>query len=163
MSIRRKTIKNIELLLIVVLACFHFNLMSQEVISSQGESYLNNGIELDFTLGEPVVESMTNQTIEIYQGFHQPSIRILDVTDYSSPIKISAFPNPTQELVHIKLDCAENLTYLIYDEQGKLLQEKTNHAIETTLNLETFNSGIYNLIIQQQGEVISTIKIFKSN
>jgi len=141
---------------------FHLISFGQDVIASQGGSYIGIGVELDFTIGEPVVESLKNQTTEIYAGFHQPHWSVLDVKDFSSTIQATVFPNPTEDVVHIKLDHAENLRYLIYDEQGRLIYETTNHALETTLNLEKLSMGVYNLIIQFQEEFISSVKLIKT-
>ena len=49
---------------------------SPSVISSSGNSYNNGGVNMDYTLGEIVVETQTNTTTILTQGFHQGVIKV---------------------------------------------------------------------------------------
>jgi hypothetical protein len=49
---------------------------SPSVISSSGDSYNNGGVNMDYTLGEIVVETHTNSTTILTQGFHQGILKV---------------------------------------------------------------------------------------
>lgn len=44
---------------------------AQEIVSAQGDSYFNANRRIDFTLGEVVINTGTDGTNEVTQGFHQ--------------------------------------------------------------------------------------------
>lgn len=57
-----------------LLLLFYFisNLIhGQEVIATQGDSYKNASILIDFTIGESIIETYATTTTQLTQGFHQ--------------------------------------------------------------------------------------------
>ena len=63
--------------LLLILFClpligFGQPIISPSVVSSSGNSYNNEGVIMDYTLGEIVVETHANSTTILTQGFHQP-------------------------------------------------------------------------------------------
>ncbi|MFB0961844.1 MAG: hypothetical protein QMB20_11635, partial [Flavobacteriales bacterium] len=46
-------------------------ILSQEVVSTQGDSYSNASGSIDFTIGEVITATGTNGASDITQGFHQ--------------------------------------------------------------------------------------------
>ena len=65
------------LLILLCLPLISFGqITSPSVISSSGNSYNNGGVNMDYTLGEIVVETQTNSTTILTQGFHQGVIKV---------------------------------------------------------------------------------------
>jgi PKD repeat protein len=67
---------------------------------------------------------------------------------------VSVFPNPTRELIHIKMDASivNHATVELYDAIGKLvISEKVNHTT-TTLNLVNYASGMYTIRVVADGK-----------
>jgi hypothetical protein len=56
---------------------FFFSLLTtisvtaQEVVSTQGDSYSNSSGSIDFTIGEVIINTGTDGTNDLTQGFHQ--------------------------------------------------------------------------------------------
>ena len=63
--------------------CFLFmsNLTSQEVIATQGNSSSNSIATLDYTIGEVVTITGTDNQNDITQGFHQPIFEITTIVN----------------------------------------------------------------------------------
>lgn len=70
---------------------------------------------------------------------------------------ISAYPNPTNGQISIQLASqAQNSDMFLYDLQGRLLMSQKAYGETISLNLESFNAGIYLLKVDNQ-----TVKIIK--
>ena len=68
--------------------------------SLQGYSMLS--LKSDFTLGEIAIETISSEDFMLTQGFHQPSLGIISLTEdpYS---RISIYPNPTTDFLNLEL------------------------------------------------------------
>ncbi len=75
---------------------------AQEVVSAQGESYSNASAKIDFTIGELVINTGTDGTNELTQGFHQTNWNFLGLEDFAPNYQATIFPNPTQEVLNIR-------------------------------------------------------------
>ena len=65
-----------------IIFCFAFYLgfgqsIERQVIGSAGETLTNGSVQLDFTVGELVVSTITDGTTTLTQGFHQGEIQLL--------------------------------------------------------------------------------------
>ena len=136
---------------------------AQEVVSTQGDSYSNASGNIDFTIGEVVINTGTDGTNDITQGFHQTNWNFLGVDDHGQNYEATIFPNPTEDLLNIRTSTFENVTYTLYDAQGKLILHNILSAEQTPIQVSqlapgsysiTLNNGIYNLktfkLIKQQ-------------
>ncbi|MEN8250213.1 MAG: hypothetical protein ABFS32_14870, partial [Bacteroidota bacterium] len=94
--------KRIFILNILILSCFI--LTAQEVVSSGGETGTAAGYEISWTVGEPVIETVSDGTNTLTQGFHQTKLTVTSVNEFSiSGIELKVFPNPTEDYVHIHI------------------------------------------------------------
>ena len=87
---KKKTI----MLLSLLLTTFVYG---QEVVSTQGESYYGASGSIHFTIGEPVIQTETNGTHTITQGFHQTNWNFAGMEDHAPGYEASVFPNPTSD------------------------------------------------------------------
>ena len=53
---------------------------AQEVVATQGDSYSNASGNIDFTIGEVVINTGTDGTNDLTQGFHQTNWNFLGVS-----------------------------------------------------------------------------------
>ena len=116
--------------LLLILLCLPFigfgQITSPSVISSSGNSYNNGGVNIDYTLGEIVVETQTNSTTILTQGFHQGVLKVNSSVE-NIDIKTKVYPNPTTNFIIIELEKNVNADILVYDINGKLvLKDKLN-------------------------------------
>ena len=118
---------------------------AQEVISSQGETYSNATGSIDFTVGEVVINTGTNGINDLTQGFHQTNWKFLGVEDFAPNFQAIIFPNPTQDVLNIKTSVFENVTYTLYDAQGKLVMQNILSAEQTPIQVSQLAPGAYSL------------------
>ncbi|MEA1873972.1 MAG: M1 family aminopeptidase [Bacteroidota bacterium] len=62
-------------------------------------------------------------------------------------IHVNIYPNPTEEMVYVKLGNVQDYTVSLFNMQGKLLFEQKINEFYFTLNLQDYPSGIYQMKI----------------
>jgi len=147
---------------------FVFSLLStlavtaQEVLSTQGDSYSNASSNIDFTIGEVIVNTGTDGTNDLTQGFHQTNWNFVGMEDHSPSFKATVFPNPTSEELQIRTSSFENVTYSLYDSKGKLILQDKLSAEQTTVQVSQLASGSYSIILNNQTRNLKTFKLIKT-
>ena len=139
-----------------------FSATAQEVVSSQGETYSNANGSIDFTVGEVIINTSSNGTNDLTQGFHQTNWNFLGVEDFAPDIQATIFPNPTQDVLNIKTSVFENVTYTLYDAQGKLVIQNILFAEQTPIQVSQLAPGSYSLTLNNETQNLKTFKLVKS-
>lgn len=138
-------------------------LNAQEVISVQGDSYDNGTNRLDYTIGETVIETVSNGTNEMTQGFHQTFLTVTNIEDLAVDFLVNVFPNPTAKFITLTVEKYEDLTLYFYDVTGKLLKQAVLTQRETHLNVSEFPKGNYLLTLTHEGnKKLKTFKLIKN-
>ncbi len=114
---------------------------AQEVVATQGESYSNASASIDFTIGEVIINTGTDGTNDLTQGFHQTNWNFLGLEDFAPNYEAIIFPNPTQEVLNIRTSMFENVTYTLYDAQGKLVMQNILSAEQTPIQVSQLAPG----------------------
>lgn len=140
-----------------------FSATAQEVISSQGETYSNANGNIDFTIGEVIINTGTNGTNDLTQGFHQTNWQFLGVEDFATNFQAIIFPNPTQDVLNIKTSVFENVTYTLYDAHGKLVMQNILSAEQTPIQVSQLAPGIYSLMLKSETQVLKIFKLVKTH
>lgn len=124
---------------------------AQEVISSQGSSYNTEAINIDFTIGEVISETLTSSDLSINQGFHQAIIVEEMVTDIINQSTIdhgiNVYPNPTTNYVILHMDEIEGFQYQIFDLNGRAVTHAIINDSQTKIDFTKMKEGIYQLLI----------------
>lgn len=138
-----------------------FSGLGQEVIASQGDSYNTANGSVDFTIGETVIETVSDGNYDLTQGFHQTHWDFLGVDDYAPLLSYEVFPNPmTNELV-VRGETAPGTLYQLYDAQGKLILEGALDAAETHIAVQALAPGAYALQLRQADSILKNFKLVK--
>jgi hypothetical protein len=138
------------------------SLNAQEVISSQGESYKNGSTQIDFTIGETVIETISDGNNTLTQGLHQTQLLITSLEDLDINFLVDIFPNPTSEFLNLRIEEYEALSFQLFDVTGKLLNQALITAKETSVNVSEYPKGTYLLTLtHQESKKIKTYKVIK--
>ena len=91
--------------LLLLLLSFPLIILGQvttpSLISSSGDYYSNNNVNMDFSIGEIVIETHQNNEI-LTQGFHQEILKIhTGLSELNLVTKV--YPNPTSDFVIVEL------------------------------------------------------------
>lgn len=135
---------------------------AQEVISTQGDSYSNSSANIDFTIGEVVINTVSNASNDLTQGFHQTNWKFVGLEDHAPTFEVSVFPNPASSLLTIKAVAFENVTYMLYDANGKIVSQDKLTAELTSIPVSHLATGNYSLVLQHEQQLLKTVKLIKS-
>jgi len=141
---------------------FYCQTISNEVISSVGETHTNSTASVDFSIGEPVIETFSNSSNTLTQGFHQTQFLYINLAEIDDSVNIISYPNPVIEELTIEIPNNEQtLELLIYSMEGKLLG---SFEIKETLkiNFSKYTPGTYIISLKNNSELIKSYKIIKS-
>jgi hypothetical protein len=136
---------------------------SQEVISTQGESYSNENGSIDFTIGEVVINTGTDGTNNLTQGFHQTNWNFLGVDNHEQNFEATVYPNPMGAELYIQTENFEYVSYVLYDATGRIVAENKLNALQTGIDVSTFAPSSYSLILLNESqEKVKTFKLIKT-
>ncbi|MEW7291036.1 T9SS type A sorting domain-containing protein [Aquimarina sp. 2304DJ70-9] len=150
-----------KITLVFFLILTSLTVYAQEVISTQGDSYANESASVDFTIGEVVINTLTDGTNDITQGFHQTNWKFVDLEDHTPSFEVIIFPNPTEDILNIQTSSFENVTYSIYDALGKLVLQDKLSAELTPVSTSHLASGLYSVTLNTKGKKLKTFKLAK--
>ena len=136
---------------------------AQEVVSTQGDSYSNASGNIDFTIGEVIINTGTDGTVDLTQGFHQTNWNFVGMEDHSPSFKATVFPNPTSEVLNIRTSTFENMMYTLYDSKGKLILQDILSAEQTPIQVSQLAPGNYSLTLNNQTQNLKTFKLIKTH
>ena len=137
--------------LLLILLCLPMigfgQILSPSVVSSSGDSYSNGGVIMDYTLGEIVIETFSNNANILTQGFHQGDLKVTTAV-VNLDIKTRIYPNPTTNFIIIELEKNVNADILVYDINGKIvIKDKLNDERQKQLDFSFLTQGNYLLHI----------------
>lgn len=166
-----KVLKTCALMLFIggSLTCFSQE-KSPSVISSAGDVSKGGGLILEWTLGEPAVETLSTSTALYTQGFHQPVLQVQKINksqDMAALDNILVYPNPATSVINLQLEkpTSSELVISLIDAGGKLVLSNrlpTNSGF-LKLNVSTLPGGPYILRIRDvKGTAQSDYKIIKT-
>lgn len=118
------------------------------IVQAGGSSYSFNDVNI-FSQKSLVFYRL--KSIDIDGKFSYSSIIKLS---NRQDIKLTVFPNPTQNVVTIS-GIKEKGVIRIFSSDGKLLQQQTAIAQSMTIDMSKYTSGLYVLQYQREGEVIN--------
>lgn len=150
-----------KLTIAVGLLIMGINAHGQEVIASQGDSFENASGSIDYTIGEVVINTVTDGTNDLTQGFHQTSWNFLSLADFAPEFLVGVFPNPTENYLNIQSDMYEGVTYILTDAQGKRVLTNVLTGSLTTLKVAHLAPGPYNLSLEKSGAHLKTFRLVK--
>ncbi len=149
--------------------------ISREVISSGGDYFTSPIGSLSWTLGEPVVETVQNSSINLIltQGFQQPE-EIIDTTIFireipKSNVFVNLYPNPTASFVRmdLKYDHTSRIRIELVDMLGRIhhadeINVDKNLMSNYQLDVSSLSAGMYMFRLTSEGKLLNTYKFQKT-
>ncbi len=141
----------------IVILFFQLNLYGQlQTISSVGETFINDKINLSWTMGETIIDTYTSGDISLTQGFHQSQLNLTPTFAPDRLCKLRVFPNPANEYINLEFDSNAPLPsmYYILDIKGSLMQQGRIQNEKCKINTYNLNAGIYFLSFNNKGKLL---------
>lgn len=159
--------KKLNLSALLLLGLGSTGLYAQQAIPSSGGNALGSGGSVSYTIGQVVYTTNNGTNGSAAQGVQQPyEISVVTGLIEANGIKLicSAYPNPASQYVRLKIENhkTENLTYQLYDDSGKLLENRKVEGNETTIDMSKLVIATYFLKLSESNQAIKTFKIIKN-
>lgn len=153
------------------------------VAASGGTAKIEGDIELSWTVGQPVTESVTKNGLMLTQGFQQGTITFveqaeneenktgineLQYTEAAKRLDVSLFPNPTKSAFNVMLASTETNEAVrtiieIVDVGGRLVRSEVAMIIPGqpyTISVEPLQPGMY-MVLLRSAEKSRVVKMMK--
>ncbi|MCR9171985.1 MAG: T9SS type A sorting domain-containing protein [bacterium] len=124
------------------------------LIGSLGGEFSNASIDVNFSAGEAVIQTMSDANVIVTQGFHQPTSELNSIFEISKADELKLYPNPVQSELNIEYNSngGGEATVQIFDAFGRLVlsdQINVGNNSEVTLKVDaySFEPGQYQVVI----------------
>ena len=158
--------KRLKLSAVLLLGLGLTGLQAQETIPATGGNASGSGGTVSYSVGQVVYTTNTGANGSVAQGVQQP-FEISVVTGIEQTainLVISAYPNPTTDFLQLKVESEKlkDLSFQLYNMQGKLLQNKKIEGNETSIVMSSLVPATYFVKVVQGNKEVKTFKIIKT-
>ena len=159
--------KRLKLSVILLLGLGLTGLQAQESINATGRDASGSGGSASYSVGQVVYTTNTGTNGSVAQGVQQPfEISVVTGLEEAKGINLSvtAYPNPTTDYLTLRIDEFEisNLSYQLYDINGKLLQNEKITSDQTSIVMSNLVPSSYFVKVIQGNKEVKTFKIIKN-
>jgi len=156
----KKITQTILFLLIIAVGS---SVSAQKVISANGGTATTEGVQVSWTVGEPVTATVSDANNTLTQGFQQSKLTVTAIDDIQiAGVDVNVYPNPTSDYVNVHFSKAlENITYLLFDLSGKLIQKKIIESTNVKIDMTGYSGGSYILRLNSGQQQLQSFKIIK--
>ena len=145
-------------------------LQAQEAIPTTGGNASGSGGSVSYSVGQVIYTTNTGTNGSVAQGVQQPyEISVVtgieEAIGINVSVSVSAYPNPVTEFLKLKVESykVEDLSYQLYDMNGRLLENKKITGNETSIAMSNHSPAIYFLKISEANKEVKTFKIIKNH
>lgn len=131
--------------------------LDQNVTATAGAYSENATGSLSWTIGETVVETVSDGTNTLTQGFQQGNLSVTTLikkTELSSNLKV--YPNPVENILHVETD-KTGMDYQLLNINGQAVSNGKLENMTQEINFSDLPAGTYFLKINNE----KTHKIIK--
>lgn len=160
---KHKTLKTCG---VALLGFGYIPLQAQTVATATGGNGTGSGGTVSYSVGQTVITTNKGVNGSVAQGVQQPYeisvIAGLENTE-SITLEYSVFPNPAADYLKLKITDYkfENLSYQLYDTNGKQIINQRISEPESMVSLNGLQKGSYFLKLTDHTTSIKTFKIVK--
>lgn len=155
------------LLLSCALFCTGISLVkAQQSTTAAGGQTSGTGGSSSYSIGQIAYTTHLGSNGSVAQGVQQPyeisTVLGLDVSDIQ--IELQTYPNPTSDYLTIRVENQNlnELSYQLFDANGKLIENKKMNSSFETINLENLANATYFLKILSANKELKLVKIIKN-
>jgi hypothetical protein len=146
------------------------SIQAQQATTTAGGEASGSGGTASYTVGQTVYTTNTSTNGNtIAQGVQQPFeiSTTIGINETSIKLEMSVYPNPTTNYLTLKVDDSamlnnQQLSYHLYDLQGKLIESKKVISNSSNISLENQPTATYLLKVTRNNQVIKIFKIIKN-
>lgn len=158
-------VKLLKLSTILLLGFGLTGLQAQTSINATGGDASGSGGAVSYSVGQVVYTISTGTTGSVAHGVQQPyeiSVETgIEVTEIN--LSVIAYPNPTSNYLQLSVENVnlKDLSYQLYNINGKLLQTNELASTETQIDISSYAAATYFVKVIQGNNELKTFKIIK--
>ena len=158
--------KQLKISAIFLLGLGLTGLQAQESVNTAGGNASGSGGSASYSVGQVAYQTNTGTNGFVAEGVQQPyEISVVSAINETIGINlsVSAYPNPTTENLILIIDefALSNVSYQLYDINGKVLHNKRITSDKTSIAMGNLMSATYFVKITQDNKEVKTFKIIK--
>jgi len=158
--------KRLKLSVVFFLGLGLMGLQAQKSVNSTGGNASGSGGSASYSVGQAVYTSNTETGGTVAQGGQQPYEIWVETTIEEAKginLLVTAYPNPTTDYLTLRIDEFDisDLSYQLYDMQGKLLRNEKITSNQTRIVMSNLAPATYSVKVVQGNKEIKTFKIVK--
>jgi hypothetical protein len=159
--------KRLQLSAILLLGLGLTGLQAQERINTAGGIASGSGGSVSFSIGQVVYQTYTGTNGSVAKGVQQPfEISLVTGIEETEGITftVSAYPNPVADCITLSINefGIANLSYHLFDINGKLLRSEKITGSNTNIEMGKFVTASYFLKVTRENKEVKTFKIIKN-
>ncbi len=158
--------KKLKLSALLALGLFVTGAQAQEALPATGGNASGSSGSVSYSIGQVFYYTLAGDNVTLLQGVQQPyEISVVSGVENAGGISLDCmvYPNPTMDKLTMKVDSFDpgNLSFKLFNPNGKLLVNKKITGKETSISLGNLMPGIYFLKVLDKQKEIKTFKIVK--
>jgi hypothetical protein len=158
--------KRLKLSAVLLLGLGLTGLQAQESVNAIGGNASGSGGSASYSVGQVVYTTNTGTNGSVAQGVQQPyEISVVTAIEVAKGINLSitAYPNPTTDYLQLKVESEtlKDLSFQLYDINGKLLQTKKLTDTKTQIKMSSYVPSTYFVKVIAGNQSIKEFKIIK--
>ena len=139
-------------------------LHAQESPTATGGDATGTGGTASYSVGQVVHTTATGTNGSVAQGVQQTYeiSTTAGINETAIHLEMSVYPNPTINYLTLKVEDNSNLSYQLYDLQGKVIETKKINANSTIVTMEALPKASYFLTVTDNKKIVKTFKVIKN-
>lgn len=158
--------KHTKIKLSVLLLCIGITAQAQQATTAAGGDASGSGGTLAYSVGQVVYTTNTDASGTVSQGVQQAyEIFTVGIKETELNISLSVYPNPTADNLTLQISDYNNeqLSYQLFDMQGKQLSNGQITAQQTQINMNSLPTATYFVnVVNQENKKVQSFKIIKN-
>ena len=154
-----------KILFVIYFLCSVSYINAQQAILSGENSTSSSGGSVSYAIGNIAYGVSSSVNGSIISGTQIPFeiFIVSSIKNNEVNVDLSVFPNPDYDRLLIKVENFnnENLSFTLYNAEGKILKTEKIKESLTELNFYNIPSGIYLINIKSNNKTIKSFKIVK--
>jgi hypothetical protein len=139
---------------------------AQETILTSGQEASGIGGSSSASIGQVLYTTNIGSSGSVAQGVQQAYeiSTTIGIEETSIQLVCTAFPNPTLDnlLLTVENNLNDDLSYQLFDLNGRLVEANSIHSENTTISMESLPPAGYFLKVKKDNSEIKTFKIIKN-
>ena len=159
--------KRLKLSAVLLLGLGLTGLQAQTSVNATDGDVSGSGGSVSYSVGQVVYTTHTGTSGSVAEGVQQPyEISVVTGLEEAQSINLSvtAYPNPTTDYLTLRIDEFEisNLSFQLYDMNGKLLQNEKITGNQTSIVMSNLVPANYFVKVIAGNQLIKEFKIIKN-